>query len=314
MPTTAHRRVTRWANIAIFITVLLGGMVCATDSSSACPAWPACYSDQVGPAIQIGWLENPIIEFVHRAISFAALVLLGLSGWLGRRSPDPRVRLYPWIALALAIGSAVFGMMIILFTLPLALSLLDLAFALVAMVMIACTDAALRHSHACDSSPRPKSLAQLSLVVLIVMHLLGSVVAGTTTAGTGSFTRCLSWPLWELHDIDRFPFLQMLRIGLAVIAIVLTCATVATSWRAPGLRPPAIVVTVAIIVELGIGVLITITGLAPTQTNGIDATIAVTYSAAAVVLLWALAWLSGLARQAAVGSRPMHALESELPD
>ena len=47
-----HRRVTRWANIAIFITVLLGGVVCATDSSSACPAWPVCYADQVGPDLR----------------------------------------------------------------------------------------------------------------------------------------------------------------------------------------------------------------------------------------------------------------------
>ncbi|NHB84684.1 hypothetical protein G7085_08875 [Tessaracoccus sp. HDW20] len=63
--------------------------MCATDSSSTCPAWPVCYADQVGPDLAPGWLENPIIEFVHRFISFSGLVLLGVSGCLGRRSPTP---------------------------------------------------------------------------------------------------------------------------------------------------------------------------------------------------------------------------------
>ena len=295
-----HRRVTRWANIAIFITVLLGGIVCATDSSSACPAWPVCYADQVGPDLRPGWLENPIIEFVHRFISFAGLVLLGVSGWLGRRSADARLRVYPWVALACGIGSAVFGMMIILFTLPLALGLLDLAFALVAMALIAVTDAALRRTHPAGDAPTPRVLARVTLVLLFAMHLLGSIVAGTTTDGTGSFTRCLSWPLWELHDIDRFPALQVLRIVMAVAAIVVIVAMLATSAHRPGLRAPAVLVTVALVVELGLGLVITVGGLAPTQTNGIDATIAVSYSAAAVLLMWAIAWLLGRTRAAAV--------------
>ena len=109
VPSIRHRRVTRWATLFIAVTVALGGMVCATDSSSACPAWPVCYADQVGPVMQAGWLKNPVIEFVHRAISFAALVLLGVSGWMGRRYADPRARVFPWVALACAIGSAVFA-------------------------------------------------------------------------------------------------------------------------------------------------------------------------------------------------------------
>ena len=298
VPSTRHRRVTRWANIFIVVTVALGGMVCATDSSSACPAWPVCYANQVGPVIQAGWLENPVIEFVHRAISFAALVLLGVSGWMGRRHADPRVRILPWVALLCAIGSAVFGMMIILFTLPLGLSLLDLAFALIAMVLIAVTDAALRPGAArfAPSRPRPLLLSRLAagaLGVLIVMHLLGSIVAGTTADGVASFTRCLSWPLWEVHDIDRFPALQVLRIALAVTAIVLIVLVVLVAQRRGVGRLPAGLAAGLLVLELALGILITNAGLAPTQTNGIDATIAVTYSAVAVGIMWALAWVLG---------------------
>ncbi|WP_231979381.1 COX15/CtaA family protein [Tessaracoccus coleopterorum] len=128
-------------------------------------------------------------------------------------------------------------MMIILFTLPLALGLLDLLFALIAMALIAVTDAALRRKHPSSEAAAPRRLAGVTLILLFAMHLLGSIVAGTTTAGTGSFTRCLSWPLWELHDIDRFPALQMLRIAMAVMAIVLIAALVVLSARRPALRP-----------------------------------------------------------------------------
>lgn len=295
MPSVAHRRVTRWASILITVTVMLGGMVCATDSSSACPAWPVCYADRVGPGLQIGWLENPVIEFVHRAISFAALVLLGVSGWLGRRSPDVRVRVFPWVALVCAVGSAVFGMMIILFTLPLALGLLDLLFALIAMALITITDTALRGAHPDTDAPRPRRIAVGTLGLIMAMHLLGSVVAGTTGDGTGSFTRCISWPLWQVHEIDDYPALQWLRIAMAAVAVVGILATVALAWRRSALRLPAAAVVISLLVELVLGGVITSEGLAPTQTNGIDAAIAVSYSAAAVLLMWALAWLIGRA-------------------
>ena len=312
MPTSTHRRVTRWASILIFVTVTLGGVVCATDSSSACPAWPVCYADQVGPAVQAGWLENPIIEFVHRAISFAALVLLGVSGWLGRRSTDARVRVLPWVALGCAIGSAVFGMMIILFTLPLGLGLLDLAFALIAMVAITATDLALRPTRRSASEPVLARLAGGTLALLVGMHLLGSVVAGTTSAGVQSYTRCLSWPLWQVHDIDRLPGLQALRIAMAVTAIALIALIAALAARRPALRTPAYAAAGLLCLELALGGVIAAAGLAPTQTNGIDAAIAVAYSAAAVAIMWALAHVLGAALPAAApdADRPAPAPEA----
>lgn len=293
MSSVAHRRVTRWAAIFIAVTVMLGAMVCATDSSSACPAWPVCYADRVGPELKVGWLENPVIEFVHRAISFAALVLLGFSGWLGRRTADIRVRVFPWVALGCAIGSAVFGMMIILFTLPLALGLLDLAFALIAMALITVTDTSLRTSAPGTDARAPRRIGVATLTIIVAMHLLGSVVAGRTSDGTGSFTRCISWPLWEVHGIDNYPALQTLRIVMAAVAIVGILAAVAVSYRTRALRLPALTVLVSLVVELGLGAVIASAGLAPTQTNGIDAAVAVSYSAVAVVLMWALSWFIG---------------------
>ena len=241
----------------------------------------------MGPDLRPGWLENPIIEFVHRFISFAGLVLLGVSGWLGRRSADARLRVYPWVALACGIGSAVFGMMIILFTLPLALGLLDLAFALVAMALIAVTDAALRRTHPAGDAPTPRVLARVTLVLLFAMHLLGSIVAGTTTDGTGSFTRCLSWPLWALVEVDGAAAPQGVRMVLAGAAALLILAVGWRLWRG-GARVLAAVLVGALAVEQGLGIAIVAAGVSAGQTNGIQATVAVLYSALAVVILAAI--------------------------
>lgn len=282
-------RIAGWAMNLIFITVLLGSVVCATDSSSSCPAWPACYPTQIGPELQTGWLENPIIEFVHRAIAFAGLVLIGLTGWFGRHSADARLRVLPWVSLACAIGSAVFGMMIILFTLPLALGLLDLGFALIAMFLTTVTYLALRPGTIVLRAGPTRRLAGSIFALLVVMHLLGSVVAGTTENGTGSFTRCLSWPLWSIVEIDGSPVLQGLRIAMAAVALVLivVLANRLRQTRAGGL---ALILMISMIVELALGISILVAGIDAGQTNGIQATVAVLYAAAAVTIMWCVAF------------------------
>lgn len=288
-------RIYRLATLFTVVTVALGAMVCATDSSSACPAWPACYADQVGPAVQGGWLENPAIEFIHRAISFACLVLLGYAGWVGRKYADVRLRVFPWVGFVMAIGSAVFGMMIVLFTLPLALGLLDLGFALVAAVLITVASQAASGNTVAGGAPRVRALSGATIGVLLTMHLLGSVVAGRTADGFASFTRCLSWPLWRVLDVDGDPGLQRLRIGLAGAAVVLIVASAVLAWAWPHLRATAALVVVLLIVELGLGFVINTQGLASEQTNGIEAGLAVTYSLTSVALFWAVARLLGRA-------------------
>lgn len=288
----------RLAAALTFITVALGSMVCATDSSSACPAWPICYSGRVGPSLQSGWLENPVIEFIHRFLSFMCLVTLAWSGWLGRRSRDPRLRVYPWVALGLAVASAVFGMMIILFTLPMALGLIDVGGAVVALGLITVAAQATTRGPAVATlpgAPLTHRLAVGAFGTLLVTHLLGIVVAGRTPDGHSSYTRCIGWPLWQVIDLDGSPALQMLRNGLAGLAVVLIVAAIATGARRATLRVPVALLGAAVTVELGLGVLIRTQGLAQAQTNGIDAGLAVAYSAFAVAILWALAHVAGRA-------------------
>ena len=297
-PAPRTTRVFHLAAVFTFVTIALGSMVCATDSSSACPAWPVCYADQVGPDVQGGWLHNPAIEFVHRLISFTALVLLAASAWLGQHASDVRVRIYPRIALALAIASAVFGMMLILFTLPMPLGLLDVGGAVVAGALI--TIAAQARSRV-DRAPEGSvwRLGVAAFPFLLVMHLAGIVIAGRTPDGYSSFTRCLSWPMWQVLDIDGAAGPQAARMGLAVAAIVLIAFTVSRSLRHDALRTPALVLALAVAAELALGLLISSQGLDVSQTNGINATLAVAYASLAVAILAALSVLVGRALPAA---------------
>ena len=293
-PDRLHRRVLWFAAGFTFTTVALGSMVCATDSSSACPAWPVCYADQVAPGLQVGWLENPAIEFVHRVISSLCLILLAWASWLGRRTPDPRLRVLPPVALVLALGSAVFGMMIILFSLPLGLAVLDVGGATVAMLLITLA------ATAASAEPRRPVLpvARLGTAAfgtLLVMHLLGLLVAGRTPEGFASFTRCISWPLWQLIEPDRYPALQFVRMGLAALALGLIVAAVVIGIRQDRLRVPAVLLAVVTAAELGLGLLIRSQGLHLTQINGINLTLAVAYAVLAVTILWAVAHLTGRA-------------------
>ena len=81
----------RFSTFVVFGTVALGAVVCATDSSAACPNWPGCYEGQITPEIQL----NPIIEFVHRVFSVSCAPVIIISGILLRKHPNVQVRWLP---------------------------------------------------------------------------------------------------------------------------------------------------------------------------------------------------------------------------
>ena len=301
------RSVYGWAVVFTFLTIALGSMVCATDSSSACPAWPACYSDQIGPAVETGWLHNPIIEFVHRVISGLCLVFLAWAAWLGRTAKDWRVRWYPVIALALAIAAAVFGMMIILFALPTPLAMLDVGGAIVALGLITVARHALR-PHPTGRPGRAAAVhanATSAFVLTVTMHVMAVPIAGTTPDGYRSYTRCLGWPIWQLIDVDGEPFWQMVRIGFAATAAMFILVAAVVALGRHDLRAPASVLLCSFGIEIAVGLMIRAAGLEPTQTSGIDANVAVFHSFMAAVVLWAIANLAGTALRSGKPEPPL---------
>lgn len=172
-------------------------------------------------------------------------------------------------------------MMIVLFSLPLALGVLDVAAAQVAVCLI--TWAGVRLDRP-DSRAPLGPLAWAATVTVIAVHLVGIVVAGP-----GSLVRCLGWPVWRMVGSDGAPALQWARIGLGLAAAGLLMALVLRAWRIPSLRPLGVAVATAWVAELLLGQLIA------GQFTGDQARhfgLAALYSMLAGLIVWLLALLA----------------------
>lgn len=259
--------------------VVLGSAVCATESGFACPSWPGCYSTSIAPdGLQ------PTIEITHRVVAFCSLVFLGVASWQGRRLADRRLRWFPLAALGLATASALFGMIIVLFSLPLVLGLLDVGAAMTALCLI--TYAAVR----LDAPGRGNRLSAwtwATQAVVIVMHLLGIVVAGK-----GSFVRCLGWPVWRIVGSDLSPGLQGVRIALGVVAAALLAGVLVAALRRPALRLQAALLGATWLAELVMGQAI-IGQFTGAQQRSIG--FAAVYSMLAGLIVWQIALLASRA-------------------
>lgn len=179
-------------------------------------------------------------------------------------------------------------MMIVLFSLPLALGVLDVAAAQVAVCLI--TWAGIRLDRP-DSRAPLGPLAWAATVTVIAVHLVGIVVAGpgSLVRCLGSLVRCLGWPVWRMVGSDGAPALQWVRIGLGLAAAGLLMALVLRAWRIPSLRPLGVAVATAWVAELLLGQLIA------GQFTGDQARhfgLAALYSMLAGLIVWLLALLA----------------------
>jgi heme A synthase len=121
------------AIVAVFLcymTILLGGNVITTDNGLACPHWPTCYANgDLFPTVTGG----AFVEWSHRVSAFVTsasvlvLTLLGVAYERGRRA---LLRLSA-ISLALVVGEALLGGVVIDTSLAPGIVLLHLAIATV---------------------------------------------------------------------------------------------------------------------------------------------------------------------------------------
>lgn len=228
-----------------FGAIALGSVVCATDSSSACPNWPGCYPGQIGPEVAL----NPIVEFVHRvvAVSTAPLLLAcGIVGWL--RSKDRLVRILPWVALVGAFIAGVLGMLTVKIGISKWWAAFDLGASLVAVIAITVAAVCVLRAPRAWTWPTPAKVAWAAVGTLFVYH-----VTSICVAGPGSLTRCVSWPIWRLLEIDGGAAGQWFRLVLGAMAVLLTVATVVLGLRRADTRWFAVAVAILVVVELLMG-------------------------------------------------------------
>jgi cytochrome c oxidase assembly protein subunit 15 len=218
----------------------MGAVVCATQSGASCPNWPGCYADTFAPAAQL----NPLIEFTHRVIAGLTGPAVLVAAILARRLPDRRPRILAWIGLAGTVAAGVFGMLTVKVGIPWWLGMVDLACALTATVCLLLARVLLTPGATWAPALTART-AWAAVGVLALLHLTGIAVAGPD-----SFTRCLGWPLGVL-EVDRWPWLQVMRIGLAVGAAV-DIAIAARRAERDGPRVPARLAAGLVLLELAL--------------------------------------------------------------
>ncbi|MFT4110386.1 COX15/CtaA family protein [Propionicimonas sp.] len=274
-------RRTSWftaAAVLALASIVMGAVVCATQSGASCPNWPGCYAGQFLPVPAAGLATNPLVEFAHRVVAGATGPVVLVAALLGRRLADPRPRILAWVALGGALAAGVFGMLTVRVGIPWWLGMVDLACALAATVAMIRARLLLTRPLA---TPTPTSrLAWAAVGTLGVMHLLGIAVAGEN-----SFTRCLSWPL-GLVEVDRWPLVQALRLALALTAAVLIALSVVRALRSTDLRGTGLLVAGLLVAELA---------LAVAMLGGAGVGVRTLYAVVAAALFAAVALLASLA-------------------
>lgn len=207
------------ATAMTYLLIVLGGLVCITDASSACPDWPGCYGRAVPPP-----QTRAIIEYTHRlvaALTTPLIVAAAVVGW--RRARDiPWVSRPPLVAIAFVLAVIVFGALVVLRGLPRGLAALDLGSALTVLaLMVTATVAAAAHRHRpFDRLAWRTPPAWLSLAALVAV--LAVLVSGVLVAESGSVVRCLGWPQYGVH---------LSRDILAGVASLLVLGAVVGAWR-----------------------------------------------------------------------------------
>ena len=134
-----------------------------------------------------------------------------------------------------------------------------------------------------------RTLAAMSLIVLVVMH-----VTGIFAAAKLSYTRCMGWPIWQLIGSDLHPWLQVLRLGLGGLGAALVVATAVRAMRNARLRRWGVVLAALFSAEMVLGMVI--------RTGGINTGVAAAYSVLAVALLSCLGLLTAVAWSARAGT------------
>lgn len=288
--TRRHRNLVVGAAAITTLLIALGGIVCATESSTGCPDWPGCYG-RIVPPLQV----NAIIEYVHRLVAGLTTPLILAASWVSWR----RTRALRWlvrpllIAIPFVLAVIVFGAFAVLTGLPRLIAALDLGSALTTLALLLTAAVVAFTRHADPALPDRFSvggrLARLSLVTLGATFVL--YVSGVLVAGPGSLTRCVGWPFWRLIPDDAAGWPQIARLGLAAVTALLIALLTVKTWRTPypsvAQRRAATVAGLAFLIEMAVGIIM--------STSGSTMLLLMTYVAAGTVLFATLVVLAALA-------------------
>lgn len=176
------------ALLVAFGLVVVGGVVRVSDSGLGCgPAgsglhgWPLCRGDLV-PSGQV----HTILEYSHRVLAVATVVLLVAILWQARRRFRER-RDFLGVAVAallLVVVQALLGALTVEHGLHTALVAAHLGVAMLLLGLLVWLAQACRDRAPAAASPALRGVAALSCLLLLATIVAGGVVAGTEQRGT----------------------------------------------------------------------------------------------------------------------------------
>jgi heme a synthase len=218
------------AVVAVFLLMTLGNVVSATGSGLACPDWPLCHGSVI-PPLRL----DVLIEYSHRLAALAATVLIVATTVLTLRGTRaPGLRRLAWLLPVLLAGQIALGGITVLLKLPHLISTAHLVNALLilaGLIVLARGLQAAAPAGARADDDRPRRLARVGLIVLLVQLALGGYVRHS-----GAGLACPDFPLCSgdvlptqwlagVHWVHRW--LGVLLLGLFV-HVAVTGRTAAT--------------------------------------------------------------------------------------
>lgn len=293
-----HRKILTAATAMTTLLIILGGVVCVTESARGCPDWPRCYG-QLLPPMRV----DAVIEYSHRLVAALTTPLILVAAILGLRSSSA-VRWARWppvIAIPLLIAVAVFGAFAVLRGLSPWAAAIDVGSALLVLaLLVAASVAATRSAQPGFRDRWSLDHAGARWAAAAAAGLFLVLVSGVLVAAPESSVRCLGCfvPATDADAAGARGAAQAIRLLAAGVTAVLIAVSVLRARREPVGSADRRVAAVAGALLLAIALISAIVAARGAATAWLVASVVV------VVSLWAsvvaLAARSGL-RQSAGG-------------
>jgi protoheme IX farnesyltransferase len=229
--------------IAVFILIVIGGVVRATGTGGACLDWPTCFGSWSPPAAQ-----NALYDYAHRAASLLTLVLLLASAGLAWRD-FRRARLLSggvFAALGLLLVQISLGALVSLTGSQSGwLSGLHLGLALLIEAALLVSSVAAFSAKPAASLKFASPFGRLSLLSLGLLFLL--MVSGAVVSASGAAAACQSWPLCDGLQLpaSAAAWISSLHRLIVLAAALGMGAQLLKAWRTQRSQPAILTATTA---------------------------------------------------------------------